>query len=85
MKGYFFEGDMELNNKRMGLLKRDYSYQEQLGTNTLLLIKKYGELRRQIIDALETKIFSLKSNLFSSKHPAADCICTARSILLVIF
>ena len=69
----------------MGLLKRDYSYQEQLGTNTLLLIKKYGELRRQIIDALETKIFSLKSNLFSSKHPAADCICTARSILLVIF
>ena len=41
----------------MGLWKRDYGYQEQLGTTTLLLIKKYGELRRQSIDALETKSF----------------------------
>lgn len=35
--------------------KRDYGYQEQLGTNTLLFIERYGELRRQSIDALETK------------------------------
>ena len=56
MKGYFFEGDMELT-KDWVCKKGDYGYQEQFGTNTLLLIKKYGELRRQSIEALETKIF----------------------------
>lgn len=57
MKGYFFEGDMELT-KEWVCKKVDYLYQEHLGISTLLLIKKkYGELRRQSIEALETKIF----------------------------
>ena len=54
MKGYFFEGDMELT-KQWVCKKRDYGYQEQFATNTLLLIKMYGKLRSQSIDAFTKK------------------------------
>lgn len=84
MKGYFFEGDMELT-KEWICEKGTMVIKNKIGTNTLLLIKKYGELRLQSIDVLEIKNFPLKLNLFTSQHPAADCICTERSILLVIF
>ena len=42
MKGYFFEGDMELT-KEWVCKKVDYLYQEHLGISTLLLIKKSME------------------------------------------
>ena len=85
MKGYFFEGDMELTKEWVCKKRLWFNHQER--TNTLLLIKKYGELRRQNSKYRCIRNFkkSLKLNLFTSKDPTADCICTAQSILLVIF
>ena len=44
MKGYFFEGNMELT-KEWVCKKVDYLYQEHLGISTLLLIKKVWRVK----------------------------------------